>query len=72
MTMRTGHGTELGAAEHIADFGDTDDFLADFDAEQTGRDLFDLVDDVIDDREVAQVDAVAFDDPCAPRHRHAH
>src|SRR5690606_10591367 len=56
-----GHGAELGAAEHVADLGDADDLLADLDAQDARRDLLHLVDDVIDDREIAQVHAGGLD-----------
>jgi hypothetical protein len=62
MTMQPAIGAELRRAEHVAHLGDTDDFLAHFHAEHAGRDLFHLIDHVIDDREVAQVQAVVLHD----------
>src|SRR5690606_36313891 len=57
-----GDGAELGAAEDLAHLGDADDLLAHFLAQQAGSHLLHLVDDVVDDREVAQVEAVGLDD----------
>src|SRR5690606_6945767 len=58
---RTGDGAELGAAEHVADLGDADDLFADLHAQQAGCHLLHLVDHVVDDREVAQVQAAVVD-----------
>src|SRR6185312_3513096 len=56
-----GDRTELGAAEHVAHLGDADDLLADLHAEQAGRRLLHLVDHVVDDREIAHVEAGGID-----------
>src|SRR6185312_2347634 len=58
----TGHGAELGAAEYVAHFGDADDVLAHLHAQQASGRLRHLVDHVVDDREIAYVQAVGLDD----------
>src|SRR5678816_1387915 len=57
-----GNRAELRAAEHVAHFRGTDDLFADLDAENARCDLLHLVDHVVDDREIAQVDAAVLDD----------
>src|SRR5690606_29088342 len=57
-----GDRAELGAAEHVADLYGADDVLADLHAQDARCHLLHLVDHVIDDREVAQVDAVGLND----------
>ena len=58
-----GHRAELGAAEHVADFGGADDFLADLHPEQAGCDLLHLIDHIVDDREVTQIQTIGIDHP---------
>src|SRR5690606_33110609 len=56
----TGHGTELGRAEHVAHFGNAEDFLAFFRRQQTAHGVLHVVDQLIDDRVVTQVDTFAL------------
>src|SRR5690606_11627793 len=58
----TGDLAELRRAEDLADVGDADDVLADLGTEQSGNRLLHLVDHVVDDREIAYVQAEIADD----------
>ncbi len=56
------HLAHLGDIEHIADFGVSDDFFAQFRRQHAGQGRLDIVYHFVDDRIIAQIDIVALYD----------